>query len=177
MESVWFLFWWCPLLPVDFFHKLCLSGIPSENSQAEEILGIGWPEVIGLTWNEYVPWEVMPEIFKCFIREIRRHFISRTELSNRTLEYLRHNFPWDILISHQTNNFWPSYSQDLFRLTIFWRDAWKTEFVKEIHRQERTSSEKKSDGFHKKCAIELWTILMFALHLCCHTAARCIEQK
>ena len=32
---------------------------------------------------------------------------------NRTLEYLRHNFPWDRLISHQTDNPWPSYSQDL----------------------------------------------------------------
>ena len=33
--------------------------------------------------------------------------------SNRTLEYLRHNFPWDRLISRQTDNPWPSYSQDL----------------------------------------------------------------
>ena len=33
--------------------------------------------------------------------------------SNRTLKYLRHNFPWDRLISHQTDNPWPSYSQDL----------------------------------------------------------------
>ena len=32
---------------------------------------------------------------------------------NRTLECLRHNFPWDRLISHQTDNPWPSYSQDL----------------------------------------------------------------
>ena len=43
--------------------------------------------------------------------------ISRTEhsphFSNRTLEYLRHNFPWDRLISRQTANPWPSYSQDL----------------------------------------------------------------
>ena len=62
------------------------------------------------------------------------------------------------------------------RLTIFWGGTWKTEFVKTIHRQERTSSEEKSDGFHKKCSIELWTILMFELLLCCHTAARCMEQ-
>ena len=36
MESVWFLFWCClgePLLSVDCFHKLCLSGTPTENSQ------------------------------------------------------------------------------------------------------------------------------------------------
>ena len=61
-------------------------------------------------------------------------------------------------------------------LAIFWGGTWKTEFVKTIHRQERTSSEEKSDGFHKKCSIELWTILMFELLLCCHTAARCMER-
>ena len=33
--------------------------------------------------------------------------------SNRTLEYLRHNFPWDRLILCQTSNPWPFYSQDL----------------------------------------------------------------
>ena len=33
--------------------------------------------------------------------------------SNRTLEYLKHNFPWDRLILRQTDNPWPSYSQDL----------------------------------------------------------------
>ena len=62
------------------------------------------------------------------------------------------------------------------RLTIFWGGTWKKGFVKTINRQERTSSEKKSDGFHKKCSIELWTILMFELLLCCHTAARCMER-
>ena len=49
-------------------------------------------------------------------------------------------------------------------------------FVKIIHRQERTSSGEKSDGFHKKCSMELWTILMFELLLCCHTAAQCMER-
>ena len=33
--------------------------------------------------------------------------------SNRTFEYLSHNFLWDRLISHQTDNLCPSYSQDL----------------------------------------------------------------
>ena len=32
---------------------------------------------------------------------------------NRTLEYLRHSFPWDRLILRQTDNPWLSYSQDL----------------------------------------------------------------
>ena len=61
-------------------------------------------------------------------------------------------------------------------LTIFWGGTWKTEFVKTIHRQERTSSEEKSDGFRKKGSVELWTILMFELLLCCHTAAWCMER-
>ena len=61
-------------------------------------------------------------------------------------------------------------------LTVFWGGTWKTEFVKTIHRQLRTSSEKKWDEFHKKCSIGLWTISLFDLLLCCHTAVRCMEQ-
>ena len=75
-----------------------------------EILGIGWPRVVGLTRNKSVSWKVMPEVFKCSVWEsvlVVPHF------SNRTLEYLRYNFPWGRLISHQTDNPWPSYSQDL----------------------------------------------------------------
>ena len=55
------------LLSVDCFHKLCLSGTPSVNSQSVplEILGTRWPGVIGLMQNESDPWEVMPEVFKC----------------------------------------------------------------------------------------------------------------
>ena len=52
------------------------------------------------------------------------------------------------------------------RLTIFWVSILKTVFVKTIYRQERPSSVKKSDGFHKKCSMELWTIAMFELLLC-----------
>ena len=33
--------------------------------------------------------------------------------SNRTLEYFRHNFPWDRLILRKTDNPCPTYSQDL----------------------------------------------------------------
>ena len=91
-------------------------------------------------------------------------YYSRNEatphFSNRTLEYLTRNFLWDRLILRQTDNPWSSYSQDL----------------KTIHRQERISSEEKSDGFHKKCSMELWTILMFELLLCCHTAVRWMER-
>ena len=61
-------------------------------------------------------------------------------------------------------------------LTIFWGGTWRTGFMTTIHRQEGTSSEKKSDKSHKKCSIELWTILMFELLLCCHTTAQCMER-
>ena len=60
-----------------------------------EILAIGWPGGIGLTQNESVPCQVMPEVFKCSVREIRHHL---SHFSNRTLEYLRHNFLWDRLV-------------------------------------------------------------------------------
>ena len=75
--------------------------------------------------------------------------------ANRTLEYLRHNFPFNRLISRQTDN--PGYPVPKIStcLTIFWGDTQKTEFVKTIHRQERKSSEEKSDGFRKKCSIQL----------------------
>ena len=63
-----------------------------------------------------------------------------------------------------------------------WSYAWGIQVfcsrneVAPIHRQERTPSEEKSDGFHKKCSIELWTILIFELLLCCHTTVRCMER-
>ena len=43
----------------------------------------------------------------------------QTTTLNRKLKYLRHNFPWDRLISHQTNNPCSSYSQDLKRPDCF----------------------------------------------------------
>ena len=48
--------------------------------------------------------------FKCSVREMRWSLIIE---QNRILEYLRHNFPWDRLISRETDNPWPFYSQDL----------------------------------------------------------------
>ena len=107
-----------------------------------------------------------------FSQTLSRHLISRTEHLNTSG-----------ITSHGTDSFHvkpitpghpiPKIST---RLTIFWGGTWKTEFVKTIHRQERTSSNKKSDRLHKKCSIELWTILLFELLLCCHTAARCMER-
>ena len=103
----------------------------------------------------------------CSVQEMRRHLLSRTGHLNTSG-----------ITSHVTDSFCvkpitpvhpiPKISTCL---TIFWRDTWKTEFVKTIHRQVRTLSAEKSDGFHKKCSVKLWPILMFELMLCCHTAA------
>ena len=176
VESIWFFFWWCPLLSVDCFHKLFLSGTPSENSQ------VGWD-----LWNRMASgyrfdakwvcpmgsyaWGIQVFCSRWWF-EMRWCLISRTEHLNTSG-----------ITSHGTDSFRvkpitpghpiPKIST---RLTIFWGGTWKTEFVKTIHRQERTSSEKKSDGFHKKCSIELRTILMFKLLLCYYTAARCMER-
>ena len=46
---------------------------PQKIVRRVEILEIGWPGIIGLTRNESVPWEVMPEISKCSVREMKRH--------------------------------------------------------------------------------------------------------
>ena len=74
VESVWFLFWCClwePLLSLDCFHKLCLSGVPIENSQVVEIWRIGWPEVIVLRQNKFVPWEVLLGVLKSSVWAMR----------------------------------------------------------------------------------------------------------
>ena len=47
-----------------------------------EMLGIGWPGVIVLMQNESVPWEGIAEVFKCSVREIGWHLISRTGYLN-----------------------------------------------------------------------------------------------
>ena len=110
VEFVWFLFRWCPPLSVDCCRKLFPSVTPSENSQ------VGWDnrnriaKVCRFDAKWVCPWKVMPEVFKCSAWEsvpVAPHFL------NRTLEYLRYNFPWGRLISCQTDNPWPSYSQDL----------------------------------------------------------------
>ena len=109
MESVWFLFWWCPLLSVDCFHKLFLLGTPSENSQ------VGWD-----LWNRMASgyrfdakWVCPMGSYAWGIQVFCPRNKAPSHFSNRTLEYYRHNFPWDRLISRQTDNSWPSYSQGL----------------------------------------------------------------
>ena len=97
---------------MDCFHELCLSGNPSEYCQVVEILGVGWPGIISLRRNKSGPWEIMPEVFNCSTLFEKLRGASFLE-QNRTFEYLRHNFPWDRLISPLTDNLWPSYSQNL----------------------------------------------------------------
>ena len=153
------------------FHKLCHSGTPSEDSQAGWDLG---NRMARGYWFE-TKW-VSPMGRYAWVIQV---FCSRSEgpphFSNRTLEYRITSNGTDsfhiklITLGHPI----PKIST---HLTIFWGATWMTEFVKTIHRQERTSAEKKSVGFHKKCSIRLWAILMFELLLCYHTAAWCMEQ-
>ena len=91
----------------------------------------------------------------------------QTTTLNRTPEYIRHNFCPYGPESFHVKPITPGHPIPKIstRLTIFWGDTWKTEFVKTIHRQERISSEKKSDELHKKCLKELWIILLFELLL------------
>ena len=107
----------------------------------------------------------------CSVWEMRCHLISRTEHLNTSG-----------ITSHGTGSFCVKPTTPVqpipktsTHLTIFWGGTWKKEFLTTICRQERTSLEKKSDGFHKKCSTELWTNLMFEFLVCCHTAVRCME--
>ena len=83
VESV-FLFWWFPLLSVDCFHKLCLSGTPSENGHTGWDLGNRmargywfygkWVCIMG----SYA-WGI--QVF-CSRKEVVTHFLNRTEHLN-----------------------------------------------------------------------------------------------
>ena len=167
--------------PSDFFSDDVLSCLwiifknslfqvtPQKIVGRAEILGIGRPRVIGLMRKESVPWEVMPEVFKSSVQEMKWRLNSRTEDLNTSA-----------ITSHGTDCFrikpiTPGHPIPKIStcLTIFWGVPEK-EFFKIIHRHKRTSSEEKPDGFHKKCSIELWTVLRFELLLCCHTAGQCM---
>ena len=69
-------------LDCGFYSQTVFQILPLKIVRRVEILGIGWPGVIGLTRNESVPWEVMSEVFKCSVQEMRWCFISRTEHLN-----------------------------------------------------------------------------------------------
>ena len=169
MESVWFLFWWCPVLSVDCFHKLCLSGTPSKDCQVGWDLGNRMVRGYWFYAKRVCPmgsyaWGI--EVF-CSKNEMVPHFSNRAEHLN-TSDKTSHGTDSVRIKPITPGRAIPKIST---RLTIFWGSTWKTEFVERIHMQQRTSLEEKSDGLHKKCSIELWTILMFKLLLCYHTAA------
>ena len=165
VESIWFLFWWCLLLSVDCFHKLCLSGNRSEKSQAGRDLGNRMARGYRFDAKWVCPmgsyaWGI--QVF-CSVREMRHHLISQIEHLNTS-----------DTTSHGTESFRAKPITPIHpipKISTCLSSERKTEFVKTIDRQERTSSEKKSDGFHKKCSIQFWKTLMFELLLCCHTAA------
>ena len=83
MSWWWFVLWFCKWI---VFINSVFQVSPQKTVRRVEILGIGWPGVIGLTWNESVPSEVMPEVLKCSVQ---------------------------VFILRQSNNPWPSYPQDL----------------------------------------------------------------
>ena len=106
------------------FKNSVFQVLPQKIVRRVETLRIGWLGAIGFTRNEPVSGEVMPEVFKCstlFEKWGGASFLKQ----NRTLEYLRHNVPWDRLISRQTDNPWPSYSQDLKPPDYFLREYLK----------------------------------------------------
>ena len=119
----------------------------SENSQAVWDLGNRmtrgyWVDVTRGYWVD-VKW-VHPmvsyaRVVFCSVWEMRRHLISRTEHLNTSG-----------ITSHGTDSFCVKpittdhpIRKISTRLTIFWGGTWKTEFVKLINRQERTSSKKR----------------------------------
>ena len=143
----------------------CFSGTPSENSQ------VGWDLGNRMTrcYRFDVKWVCPMRSNALGIQVIcaRWWFEMSWCLVFRT-EHLNTSG----ITSHRTDSFHvkpitpghliPKIST---RLTICWGGTWKTEFLKATHRQERTSSENKSGWLHKKCSIELWTILLFEMLL------------
>ena len=134
-----------------FFHKLCLLSTPSENSQAGWDLGNRMASGYRFDAKWVCPmgsyaWGIQVFCSRWWF-EMRWCLISRTEHLNTSG-----------ITSHGTDSFHvklitPGHPTPKIStlLTIFWGGTWKTEFVKTIYRQERTSTEKKSDGFRKKC--------------------------
>ena len=61
------------------FSQTVFQVLPQKIVRQVEILEIGWLGAIDLTRNASVPWEVMSEVFKCSVRQIRWCLISQTE--------------------------------------------------------------------------------------------------
>ena len=123
----------------DTFSQTAFHVPPSENSQAGWDLGNGMERGyrFDAKWVCFMgsyAWRIQ---VICSRNEVAPHFLKRT------LEYLRHNLPWDRLISGQTDNPWSSYFQDLNPRDYFLRwvpecqSLWKPYTDKRGHYQER----------------------------------------
>ena len=97
-----------------------------------------------------------------------------THFSNRTLEYLRHNFPWDRLISLSTDNPWPSYFQDLNSPDYFLSGYLKDRFCENNPQTREDIIRKKV----RRIALEMLDRVVdnFIVRVVIHTAAQCMEQ-
>ena len=71
---------------------------------------MAWDYWFDVKW--VIPWEAMPEVFKCSVREMRHYLISNPHLEQNT---------W----IPQTDNPWPSYLQDLNPPDYFLRGCLK----------------------------------------------------
>ena len=91
------------------FSQTVFQVPPSENSQAGWDLGNGMAR--GYRFD--AKWVCLMGSYAWGIQVICSRNRVTPHFSNRTLEYLRHNFPWDRLISRKTDNPSSSYCQDL----------------------------------------------------------------
>ena len=127
-----------------------LSGTASENSQAGWDLGNRMATGYRFDAKWVCTWEVMPEVSKCSVREMRCHLISRSKILNTSgvTPMGQTHIVKPITPGHPV----PKIST---RLTISWGVFWKQSTDKRRHQKKR----------NQKCSIELWTILMF--EFCC----------
>ena len=121
---------------------------PQKIVRRMEILQIGWSGVIGLMRNKSVPCKVMPEVFKCSVREMRWHLISWTEQNTWIPQAKLPMGQTHFTSNHDLPRSQPAW---LFSEGVSERQSlWKQSTDK-----KRQLSEEKSDWFHKKYSIEL----------------------
>ena len=126
------------------FSQTVFQVPPSENSQ------VGWDlgNRMARGYRFDAKWACLMRSYAWGSQVLCLRNEASPRFSNKSFEYLMHNLPCERLILHQTDNPWPSYSQDLNQPDYFLRGVPERQFVKTIHRQERTSLKEKSDGFH-----------------------------
>ena len=90
-----------------------------------EILGIGWLEVIGFTRNVPIPWEVMPEVIKYSVREMRYASFLEQNRKMNTSGITSHGTDSFHVKPITPSHFIPKISN---RRTIFWGSTWNIEF-------------------------------------------------